>query len=177
MFSTDNQPTPDQRIRKLCRAGHPLEQGNNNVRTRRDGKRVCRACESARNSERYQSNKSMRRPIPYPFSLDNISFDAERYEGTTIEVLARFVTQQETWLKNARADKPGARIKITGGSMPREFVIEHLEEQIPITQEVVLRKVREMPQEKTALPISTEPETFADMLNKAVKESAEEKAQ
>lgn len=44
--------TPAVNARKThCKSGHPLE--GNNLRRRRDGRRVCRTCEKERNAARY----------------------------------------------------------------------------------------------------------------------------
>ncbi len=54
MLTTDNQPILVERLRRFCKSGHPLTIGNPNVRTRKDGRRICRTCAQARDAKRYQ---------------------------------------------------------------------------------------------------------------------------
>jgi hypothetical protein len=144
-FSSEYQPSAEDRRRETCRKGHSMVEGDSNVRVRKDGRRVCHTCESARQAERYLDRVRTHQPIARPFTIDNMWYEEERYEATSISVLQQFNNWQKMYLSTAKAAKPGA---MTNG-VSREFIIEHLELEIPKLEAIIIRRaVGELTEDK-----------------------------
>ena len=142
MFSTENQPTHQQRLKKTCRAGHPLEQSDSNVRVRTDGRRICRACESARNASRYAERHQA---IPSDgWTVKKLSYNTERYDKTSVRILQQFINWLKQTLVEARAKPQGTKV----GRLSREEAIKHLEGHIPMLDKFMTQKaVRQIAEE------------------------------
>lgn len=97
MFTADNQPTPEQRIRKTCRKGHLLE--GDNVRFESSGKRRCRKCELSRRRDHYKEDTldSDIKKNPRKYDLEDLDKAAREFvikhvnEGTPFPAIAEAV--------------------------------------------------------------------------------------
>lgn len=140
-FSETRQPARRSGPREHCRKGHPMTEGDPNVRVRGDGKRVCRACESDRRAEVYAQRKRIEAGVPGPpFELENPYYDLEVYEHTSTDVLSKFYGWQKDVLDKAKQNPKGSWNR-PSGVIKASFMIETLEREMPILYQYILEKM------------------------------------
>ena len=139
-FSSERQPERRHGVFEKCRKGHPMTEGDPNVRVRADGRRVCRACESSRSSDAYRRTKRIKAGVPGPpFDFDNLYYDMELYEHTSTDVLSQFYGWQKGILAKAK-ENPQATFGFPSGPMKASSIIETLEREMPILYQYLVSR-------------------------------------
>lgn len=140
-FSSARQPENHRKAKEKCHKGHPMTEGDSNVRIRVDGRRVCRACESSRRRDAYQREQRIKAGVQMPFRLDNLYYDLEVYEHTSVDVLSKFYGWQKSLLDKAKENPEGVFSEPDGTKAKASTIITSLESEMPILYQHIMQRM------------------------------------